>query len=91
MAARRDLFKVGFAAETEDLLANARGKLERKGLDVIVANDAVSSIGAPDIAMTLIDRDGATPLERRPKAAAAAALLEALVARFERWRAAAGR
>ncbi len=35
---------VGFAAESEDLLANARGKLERKGLDLIVAND----ITAPD-------------------------------------------
>ncbi len=32
-------FVVGFAAETEDLLANARGKLERKRLDLIAAND----------------------------------------------------
>ena len=31
--------KVGFAAETEDLLNNARDKLERKKLDMIVAND----------------------------------------------------
>ena len=31
--------KVGFAAETEDLLNNARDKLERKNLDMIVAND----------------------------------------------------
>jgi len=30
---------VGFAAETEDLVTNARGKLERKRLDMIVAND----------------------------------------------------
>ena len=30
---------VGFAAETEHLIANARGKLERKNLDLIVAND----------------------------------------------------
>jgi phosphopantothenoylcysteine decarboxylase / phosphopantothenate---cysteine ligase len=30
---------VGFAAETHDLLENAAGKLERKGLDLIVAND----------------------------------------------------
>jgi phosphopantothenoylcysteine decarboxylase/phosphopantothenate--cysteine ligase len=30
---------VGFAAESEDLLANARAKLERKGLDLLVAND----------------------------------------------------
>ena len=36
---------VGFAAETQDVLANARGKLERKNLDLIVAND-VSSPGA---------------------------------------------
>ncbi len=30
---------VGFAAETQDVLANARDKLERKNLDLIVAND----------------------------------------------------
>jgi phosphopantothenoylcysteine decarboxylase/phosphopantothenate--cysteine ligase len=36
---------VGFAAETDDVLANARDKLERKGLDLIVAND-VSAPGA---------------------------------------------
>jgi phosphopantothenoylcysteine decarboxylase / phosphopantothenate---cysteine ligase len=35
---------VGFAAETDDLLANAQGKLERKHLDLIVAND-VSAAG----------------------------------------------
>ncbi|WP_208027826.1 bifunctional phosphopantothenoylcysteine decarboxylase/phosphopantothenate--cysteine ligase CoaBC [Rhabdothermincola sediminis] len=36
---------VGFAAETDDVLANARNKLVRKGLDLIVAND-VSAPGA---------------------------------------------
>jgi phosphopantothenoylcysteine decarboxylase/phosphopantothenate--cysteine ligase len=30
---------VGFAAESENLLINARGKLEHKGLDLLVAND----------------------------------------------------
>ncbi len=34
---------VGFAAETEDLLANARNKLERKGLDLIAANDVTAT------------------------------------------------
>jgi phosphopantothenoylcysteine decarboxylase/phosphopantothenate--cysteine ligase len=34
---------VGFAAETEDLLENAKGKLERKKLDLIVANDVSAS------------------------------------------------
>jgi len=37
-------FVVGFAAESQDLLANAKSKLERKKLDLIVAND----INAPD-------------------------------------------
>jgi len=36
---------VGFAAETQNLIENARGKLERKNLDLIVAND-VSAPGA---------------------------------------------
>jgi phosphopantothenoylcysteine decarboxylase/phosphopantothenate--cysteine ligase len=34
---------VGFAAESQDLLANARRKLERKGLDLLVANDITAS------------------------------------------------
>jgi phosphopantothenoylcysteine decarboxylase / phosphopantothenate---cysteine ligase len=37
---RRDgTLVVGFAAETEDVLANGRGKLERKGVDAVVVND----------------------------------------------------
>jgi len=54
---------VGFAAESENLLANAREKLESKNLDLIVANQ----IGAPGAAfgtetneVTLIDRTGRT-------------------------------
>lgn len=33
---------IGFAAETEDILANGRAKLERKGVDAIVVNDVSS-------------------------------------------------
>lgn len=91
LAGRHDIFKVGFAAETDDLLANAQSKLERKGLDLIVANDAVASIGAPTIALNLLDRDGVVALERQPKGEAAAALLGEIIARYERWRAAQGR
>lgn len=36
---------VGFAAETNDVLANAKGKLERKNLDMVVAND----VSAPGV------------------------------------------
>lgn len=87
LASERGFFKVGFAAETNDLLANARGKLERKGLDMIVANDAVASIGQPEIALTLIDREGIANLPRQPKASAAAALLDEIVVRFQQWEA----
>ena len=54
---------VGFAAETDDVAANARAKLERKRLDLIVAND----VSAPDVgfghdtnAVTITSADGST-------------------------------
>ena len=84
LAHRHDLFKVGFAAETDDLLANAQSKLRRKGLDMIVANDAVTSIGQPEITLTIIDREGVVTLDRHPKAEAAAILMTTIVERFER-------
>lgn len=59
----RRLVKVGFAAETNDLLANAREKLERKGLDLIAANDVSATdagFGVDTNRVTLISRDGAT-------------------------------
>ncbi len=56
-----DFLKVGFAAESEDMVANARGKLERKQLDLIVANDITDSSSGFDVdtnKVTLIARDG---------------------------------
>ena len=53
--------KVGFAAESEDLVTNARRKLEEKQLDIIVANDitdASGGFGADTNRVTLISRDG---------------------------------
>lgn len=83
MAHRRDLFKVGFAAETQDLIENAGAKLARKGLNMIVANEAVASIGQPEIQVTLLDADGsATPLPRQSKQEMAAVILEAIVERY---------
>jgi len=84
LAHRHDLFKVGFAAETDDLLANAQSKLLRKGLDMIVANDAVTSISRPEITLTIIDREGVVTLDRHPKAEAATILMAAIVERFQR-------
>ena len=63
---------VGFAAETADLLANAEGKLRRKNLDLIVAND----VSAPGVgfqhdtnAVTLIRAGGATTTDRADRQA----------------------
>jgi len=55
------LVKVGFAAETSDLLAHAREKLVRKGLDLIVANDVTapgSGFGSDTNQVVLIDHAG---------------------------------
>lgn len=73
---RPGLVKVGFAAETEDLLANAGRKLDSKGLDLIVANDAVATIGSSTSAATLI-RAGAPPeaLPEMPKEKLAARIM----------------
>ena len=45
---------VGFAAETENLLENARRKLQRKHLDLIVVNDARQAMGAATNQVTLL-------------------------------------
>jgi len=53
--------RVGFAAESEDLVANARKKLTEKGLDLIVANDITdkdSGFGADTNKVTIIDKNG---------------------------------
>jgi len=55
---------VGFAAETENLVENARAKLERKRLDLIVANDAREAMGAATNQVTLISAQG--EIERWP-------------------------
>jgi phosphopantothenoylcysteine decarboxylase/phosphopantothenate--cysteine ligase len=43
VSSRPGLVKVGFAAESHELLANARRKIAEKGLDLIVANDITAS------------------------------------------------
>ncbi|MEM7376346.1 MAG: bifunctional phosphopantothenoylcysteine decarboxylase/phosphopantothenate--cysteine ligase CoaBC [Pseudomonadota bacterium] len=62
---------VGFAAETNDMAAHAQGKLERKGLDLICANQvggAQSAFGADDNALALWWPDGGhTEIARAPK------------------------
>jgi phosphopantothenoylcysteine decarboxylase/phosphopantothenate--cysteine ligase len=71
---------VGFALETENLLANARQKLESKALDLIVANSATedgSAFGTDTNRVTIIAPSGASEeLSLRPKSEVADAILD---------------
>ena len=49
---------VGFAAESENVEENARGKLQRKNLDLIVANDIADAFGSDTNNVIVLARDG---------------------------------
>lgn len=85
MPVKPTLFKVGFAAETQDLVEHASAKLTRKNLNMIVANDAVATMGQADIQVTLIEKDGQiTPLPRQSKQDSAVAILNTIIDRIDR-------
>lgn len=74
-------FVLGFAAETEKVVAHARDKLQRKQLDMIACNDvARSDIGfqSDDNALTVIWSDGEHHLEKAGKPAIARQLVALL-------------
>ncbi len=76
---------VGFAAETHDALAHARGKLSRKGLDAIVVNDVSRQdigFGTDENAATLIWADGEITLPKQSKADLSRAILDTLIELF---------
>lgn len=74
---------IGFAAETQNLIDNARTKLQSKGLDMIVANPVPQTFGSDVVQATLLDREGGiTPLDPMPKDALADRILDELVHRF---------
>ncbi|HLL12191.1 MAG TPA: bifunctional phosphopantothenoylcysteine decarboxylase/phosphopantothenate--cysteine ligase CoaBC [Rubrivivax sp.] len=49
---------VGFAAETQDIVANARHKLARKGVPLMVANHGPSTFGSDHNSLVLVDAEG---------------------------------
>ena len=70
---------VGFAAETDDVVANATAKRKRKGCDWIVANDVSAGtgiMGGSENDITLISADGAEDWPRMAKDQVAAKLAE---------------
>ncbi|WP_394179573.1 bifunctional phosphopantothenoylcysteine decarboxylase/phosphopantothenate--cysteine ligase CoaBC [Yoonia maritima] len=77
MKTGRPALVVGFAAETDDVIANATAKRLRKGCDWIVANDVSPStgiMGGSENDVTLITADGAEDWPRMSKDATAAEL-----------------
>ena len=49
---------MGFAAETQDIVANARHKLARKGVPLMVANHGPSTFGSDHNSLVLVDAEG---------------------------------
>ncbi|SHL39533.1 phosphopantothenoylcysteine decarboxylase / phosphopantothenate--cysteine ligase [Roseovarius litoreus] len=79
MKAGRPGLVVGFAAETDDVIAHATAKRERKGCDWIVANDVSEStgiMGGTENDITLITKDGAEDWPRMSKTDVAARLAD---------------
>jgi phosphopantothenoylcysteine decarboxylase/phosphopantothenate--cysteine ligase len=77
---------VGFAAETQDLIDNARGKLERKGADWIVANDVspqTGVMGGDRNLVRIVSRDGVEEWQEMGKDEVAARLAERIAERLQ--------
>ena len=93
--AQLDLIRVGFAAESEDLIVHAQEKIERKGLDLIVANDitaADAGFGTDTNRVVLLDPEGgADALPLLSKYDVAQRLLDRVVDLLRRGRASGSR
>ncbi len=79
--ALRPRLVVGFAAETDDVLAHAAEKRQRKGCDWIVANDVSAGVfGEADNTVHLVTGDGAEAWPRLAKTEIAARLAQRIAA-----------
>ncbi len=79
------LLKIGFAAETSNLVAHARKKLREKKLDMVVANDAEQAIGSRENRVTLVWKDDRVEeLPLLPKDVVAEMLIERIGEILER-------
>ncbi|MBE7416186.1 MAG: bifunctional phosphopantothenoylcysteine decarboxylase/phosphopantothenate--cysteine ligase CoaBC [Ideonella sp.] len=76
-------FCVGFAAETDDLARNARAKLERKNVPLIVGNIGPATFGRDDNALLLVDARGERQVPAADKLTLARELVREIAARLE--------
>jgi phosphopantothenoylcysteine decarboxylase/phosphopantothenate--cysteine ligase len=79
------LFCVGFAAESHDLLAHATAKRARKGVPLLVGNIGPSTFGQDDNALLLVDANGAKELPRDTKTKLAHDLIEDIASRLSKF------
>jgi phosphopantothenoylcysteine decarboxylase / phosphopantothenate---cysteine ligase len=77
-------FCVGFAAETEDVVENARRKLASKKVAMIVGNRAQDAFGAEGSELVVVDAAGVTPLPHAGKLAQARRLIAEIATRLGR-------
>lgn len=78
LSGNRPQLVVGFAAETENLIENARSKLQRKGCDWIIANDvsrAGNAMGGDYNTVHIVTQDSVESWSRMHKAALSSALI----------------
>jgi phosphopantothenoylcysteine decarboxylase/phosphopantothenate--cysteine ligase len=76
-----ELYCVGFAAESQDLLVNAQDKRVRKGVPLLLANIGPATFGRDDNALLLVDDEGVTELPRASKQALARQLMAEIARR----------
>ena len=79
---KNQIFKVGFAAENENLIENAQKKLKEKNLDLIVANLIHESMGLEDTKISIIDKNNVIDLPKSNKIVAAKAILQEIAHRI---------
>jgi phosphopantothenoylcysteine decarboxylase/phosphopantothenate--cysteine ligase len=78
----RPPFCVGFAAESDDVIENARAKLIAKKVPLVVANRAQDALGADASELHLVDSRGVTTLPRADKREQARRLIAAIAERL---------
>ncbi len=82
---KKHQFLCGFSMETENMLENSKGKLERKNLDMIVANnlkDSGAGFGVDTNVVTFITKEGVRELELMSKEDVAKELLDEIISRM---------
>lgn len=81
---KKGQFLCGFSMETENMLENSRKKLDKKNLDMVVANnlkEAGAGFGTDTNVITIITRDGVLSLELMSKEEAAGKIMDEILKR----------